>query len=837
MKKMGIRRIKYLIAILVMIITIPVNGQVTIGGDTDIDYTNPKDYMIAGITVSGIKYVDQSLIVMISGLNVGDEIEVPGTEITNAIKKLWDQGMFEEVQIRASKIQGKLIFLDIYLSERPKLSKFSFNGMKRNEIDNIRDDINLQKGDIVTQHLINRTNSIIKSYFIDKSFLNVEVSVRQETDTTASNSVILIIDVVKNNKVKIKEISFEGNSSLSEGKLKRLMKNTKQKNLFRIWKRSRYLEGGFNEDKAAIIARYNKEGHRDAAILTDSIYKTEDGNVNLVIKINEGPKYFFRNITWAGNTKYTNEQLNGILNIQRGDVYNQELLEQRLFMNAEGLDVSSLYLDDGYLFFNLTPVEIKIENDSIDLELRITEGKQAIIRTIIVNGNTRTNDYVILREIRTKPGELFSRADIIRTQQELAQLRYFNNQTLGLDYEPNPQEGTVDLEYQVEETSSDQIELSGGWGGGRVIGTLGVSFNNFSLRNIFKKDAWRPLPSGDGQKMSVRAQSYGLGYYNFSASFTEPWLGGKKPNAFTVTAYHSSFSNALAQDDPDRYSFKINGLVLMLGKRLRWPDDYFTLQLNASYQNYVLTNYTLIEAFNNGNANNLSMGVNLSRFAVDDPIFPMNGSELDLSLQFTPPYSLLNNKDYSTLGPEQKYKWIEYHKWKIKSSWYINLAGKLVLHTRAKMGFLGSYNDEIGVTPFERFYLGGDGLSGINQFDGREIIGMRGYNANNLNPRNSSGYVGGTIYNKYTMELRYPVSLNPMSTIYLMGYVEAGNAWDQYNKFNPFELRRTAGVGVRIFLPMFGLLGLDYAWGFDDIPGVHSGGTPIFHFSINGSID
>jgi outer membrane protein insertion porin family len=830
---------KYIILLIAALFII--NGsfaQISLGDEPAIDYTNPKTYFIGGITVSGANYVDQSLVIMLSGLTVGDPVEVPGLQITGAIRRLWGQGMFEEVNITATRIQGNIIFLDIYLSEKPKLSKFSVKGVKKNEVDKIREDIKLKAGDPVTDHLLMKTKQQIRKYFIDKGFLHVKVNHTQLPDTMVSNSVILTFDVEKGEKVKIGSLVFDGNDNISDLRMHWMMKNTRAKKTVKFWKKSRFLEQEFLDDKQIIIARYNKLGYRDAMITEDSTWFLPDGNMAIMLKINEGPRYYFRNITWVGNTKYSDKDLSTILSIQRGDVYNQSLLEKRLYMNNEGLDISSLYLDDGYLFFNLLPVELRVENDSIDLEIRISEGKQATISEVSVVGNTRTNDHVILREIRTRPGQLFSRSDIIRTQQELAQSKYFNNEKLGLDYDPNPQDGTVALEYQVEEASSDQIELSGGWGGGYVIGTLGVSFNNFSIYNMFKKGAWKPLPSGDGQKLAIRGSSYGLGYYNLSLSFTEPWLGGKKPNALSVTAYHSAFSNTLPKDDPKRYSFKINGLSVGLGKRLQWPDDYFTLYQNVSFQNYTLENYTLIDAFNNGNANNYSYGLTLTRNSTDDWIYPSKGSEFEFSTQLTPPYSLFTGKDYSSLDNEDKYKWIEYHKWKLKTSYYINLAGNLVLHTRAKMGFLGSYNNSIGITPFERFYLGGDGLSGINQFDGREIIGMRGYDASELNPRdNSSNVIGGTIYNKYSVELRYAITKNPMSTIYAMGYFEAGNAWANYSSFNPTDLRRTAGVGVRIFLPMFGVLGLDYAWGLDEIPGIHEKNKGMFHFSINNSID
>ena len=522
----------------------------------------------------------------------------------------------------------------------------------------------------------------------------------------------------------------------------------------------------------------------------------------------------------------------------KGDIYNQKVLDANLSFNPNGFDVSSLYLDDGYLFFQVNPVEVLVENDSIDLEIRIYEGKQARINKVTITGNTRTNDHVVIREIRTKPGQLFSRSDIIRTVRELAQLRYFNAETLEPVPKPNPVDGTVDIEYKVEENSSDQFELSGGWGGGYIVGTLGLSFNNFSTRKFFKKGAWRPLPSGDGQKLAIRAQSNGKYYQAYNLSFTEPWLGGKKPNAFSIGVYHSIQSNGLNKDDPSRSSIKIYGISIGLSKRLRWPDDYFILSQGLSLQNYSLDNYSGIGQLNfkNGYANSLSYNIGVARNSIDAPIYPRSGSEISLALQLTPPYSLFSNKDYSDVTDQEKYKWIEYHKWKFKVSYFLNVFDNLVLSTRFRFAFLGYYNKDVGYAPFERYYVGGDGLSGYS-IDSREVVGLRGYNNNSLTPRGPAGYIGATMYDKFTVEMRYPVSLNPNATIYMLGFLEAGNAWLEFDKFNPFSMHRSAGVGVRIFLPMFGLLGLDWGYGFDEIPNMPGANKGQFHFSINQSID
>ena len=579
-------------------------------------------------------------------------------------------------------------------------------------------------------------------------------------------------------------------------------------------------------------------GYRDAQIVSDSIQKNKNNTITVNISLAEGKKYYFRNIVWVGNTKYPNKTLDAILKVKKGDIYNQKMLDANLSFNPAGLDISSLYLDDGYLFFNVEPVETRVENDSIDLEIRIREGKQARINKVLVRGNTKTNDHVIIREIRTRPGQLFSRSDIIRTTRELAQLKYFDQEKIQPVPKPNPADGTVDIEYNVEETSSDQIELSGGWGYGRVVGTLGVSFNNFSLRHIFDKKSWGPIPSGDGQKLSIRLQSYGTGYVSYNVSFTEPWLGGKKPNSFSVSYFHSLYSNGLKKSDTARSSFVINGVVIGLGKRLQWPDDYFSIYHNISLQRYDLQKYTQIFSFSTGYSNNFSYGISISRNSVDAPIFPRQGSEVSLSLQITPPYSLFSDKNYKTMTDREKYKMIEYHKWKFYAAYNTKLFDNFVLNSRVKYGFLGMYNSDIGVTPFERFYIGGDGLSGYNNLDGRELVGLRGYANESVTPGYyTSSSKGGTIYSKYTLELRYPISLNPNSTIYAMTFLEAGNAWTKFKEFSPFDMKRSVGLGVRVFLPMFGVLGLDWGYGLDKIKGAPSASGGQFHFSINQSID
>jgi outer membrane protein insertion porin family len=840
-----------------------------------IDYANPKEYEIGGIEVSGTKYLDKSVLKLLSGLTVGDRIMVPGDQVAKAIENLWKQGLFSDISINAQKVVGDKIFFEFVLQERPRLSAFRFTGTKKSEEDDIREKIKLIKGKVVTEDLLLTTKNIVGDYYIDKGFLNTQVNIAEAPDATLPNNVVLTIAVNRKKKVKINQVIIHGNEKIAGGKLKRTMKETKEKNIFapfrnsdvvakniisaiaksdmngaidafekhlnenvklNIFKTSKYLESKYSEDKTNLITKYNSQGFRDATILRDSVYRVNDKEINIELWVEEGPKYYFRNITWTGNTKYTSDYLGKVLGIKKGDVYNQSALEANLLMNQASTDVSSLYLDDGYLFFDVKPVEILAENDSIDIEMRIREGKQARINKVTVVGNTKTNDHVILREIRTKPGMLFSRSDIIRSQRELANLGYFNSETLGVTPKPNPVDGTVDIEYKVEEKPSDQIELSGGWGAGRIVGTLGVSFNNFSMRNIFKKGAWQPLPAGDGQKLSLRVQSNGLFFQSYNASFTEPWLGGKKPNSLSFSVFHSVQSNGKPKSDATRQAIKITGGSVGFGTRLKWPDDFFTAYAEGIYQLYTLKNYPLIAGLLDGSSNNLSAKLTLSRNSISDPIYPQRGSKIVASLQMTPPWSAFGRDiDYS--DPASKYKWLEFHKTKFSYSWFQNLAGKLVMNVRTQFGFLGLYNRQLGLTPFERFYLGGSGLSGFS-LDGREIVALRGYGDNTLTPTNNQGsYTGGTIYNKYSLELRYPVSLNPSATIFGLAFLEAGDAYDKFDNFNPFGVKKSAGFGVRIFLPMFGLLGLDWGYGFDDIPGRPGSSGSNFHFSIGQTIE
>jgi len=812
-------------------------GQVGLG-EFDVDYRVPREFTVGGITVTGARNLDSKAIILFSGLSVGETISIPGEDISQAIKNLWKQKLFENIRIKATEVKGSEIFLNIELTERARLSRFKFEGISKGEAETLRDKINLIRGTIVNENLLTNTTNIIEDHYREKGYLDADAKISEVPDTLVANSEYLVIAVDKGDKVKIGNIDLYGVEKLNEKKLLRAMKKTKEKNFFRIFKRSKFIRDEYKRDLNNMLNAYNKEGYRNAKILNDSVYRNPNGTVGIDIRMREGNQFRFGKISWVGNTKYSSTKLSEILGIETGEIYDKEKFEGRLFMNPNGGDVSSLYLDDGYLAFQAIPVEKRVQNDTIDVEIRIYEGRQYRINRVIVKGNTKTSDHVIRREIRTKPGDLFSRSDIIRTQRELSQLGYFDPEAFNVNPIQNDQDGTVDVVYTVAERPSDQIELSGGWGAGRIVGTLGISLTNFSMRKVFQKGAWNPLPAGDGQRLSLRAQSNGRFFQSYNLSFTEPWLGGKKPNAFTVGFQHSVQTNGVtkkqAENGADRQALYITGGNVSLGKRLPWPDDYFQVLMGVSYLFYDIQNFgsrgaggTGIFAFQNGTSNNLSFIFNISRNSVFDPIFPRYGSNIRLNFKFTPPYSLWDGIDYA--GPitdQTRYKWAEYYKWKLVAEWYTELAPKLVLMTRSGFGFLGYYNRDKGISPFERFYLGGAALTGF-ALDGREIIALRGYDDLSLSPPE-----GANIVVKQTLELRYPLSLNPSATIFALGFLEAGNTYDGIENFDPFRIYRSTGLGVRIFLPMFGLMGLDYGWRFDDVPGRPAMPQGQFHFTI-----
>lgn len=801
------------------------------------DYAYPREYEIEKITVSGVKFLDASILVQLTGIKVGEKILIPGERITQSIEKLWSQGLFSDIKVTYTKIEGGKISLDYYFSERHRLSKLTFEGINRSETQDLLEKVNLINGSQVTENVINNVDRIIRDFFIDKGYLNIDVQISQLVDPKLPNSVRLNAKISKNEKVKIAEIFFVGNEVFTTEKLRREMKNTKKKN-WNIFKASKFIKADYLEDKKSVENFYNENGYRDFKFISDSISKISEDRINLFIKVFEGNKYYIRDIAWIGNTKFPSELLSTYLGMKKGDPYNKTKLEERLFIDEDA--VNSIYMDQGYLFAQIMPMEVRIENDSIDLEMRVYEGQPATIDKVIIRGNTKTNEHVIRRELRTNPGDLFSKTAIVRSARELAQLGHFDPEKIAPNPIPHQAEGTVDIEYELEERANDQFEISGGWGAGMLVGTVGLRFNNFSIRRIFDFKAWRPVPSGDGQTLSLRVQSNGKYYLSANISFVEPWFGGKKPNSFSFSAYISSQTNGRKKGDPSRQSLKVTGLSVGLGKRLKWPDDYFSWYNAINYQNYNLNNWNQYFIFSDGSSNNLSYTTMLSRnSAGPNPIYPTQGTNLSLSLQLTPPYSLFNDVDYSDpdMLDSEKYKWVEYHKWGFKSDWFITLAGnlnpsgrKLVLFARAQLGYLGFYNGNIGPSPFEGFDLGGDGMSGYNLY-GRDVIGLRGYENGSLTPI-VNGNKSGNVYEKIALELRYPISLAQSATVFALVYLEAGNAWYRIQDFNPFSLYKSAGVGLRAFLPMFGLLGIDWGYGFNPVPGFPNANGSQFHFVI-----
>jgi outer membrane protein insertion porin family len=799
-----------------------------------VDYTKPHQYTIAKLSVSGDTYLDKSIIIALGGLSQNQKITIPGDEINKAITSLWKQQLFSNVQIMVDSIQGENIYLRYNIKTRPRLNHWEFRGARKGNEKKLKDEVKLSTHDIVTEQLKSSAKQRIKAFYTGKGYPGATVEVEEQaTDPTfKSNTVNLIFKISEGKRTRINRIIITGNTAFTEQKLHTKMKKTKEFVWWNVFAPTKFEPDEYETDKGALMGFYHASGYKDARIISDTTYMVADNLMNIEIRINEGHKYYFNKITWSGNTKYASQDLNKILNIKKGDVYNPELLEKGLFINAGGLDVTSLYMDDGYLFFSVTPVETSVDHDSVNMEVRIFEGPQATINKVTVVGNTKTHDHVILRELRTKPGMKFSRTDIIRSQRDLSQLGYFDPEKMNVTPKPNPKDGTVDLEYTVAEKPSDQIELSGGYGAGTLVGVLGLSLNNFSVKNLFKNN-WQGYPSGDGQRISVRAQANGPQLQSYNISFTDPWFGGKKPNSLTVSAFYS------VQNYTGGQQLQSPGVSVGLGKRLEWPDNYFTLYHSVAYQYYAFKNYPLTNGFNTGYANNFSIKHILSRNSVDHPIYPTQGSIITLSLQWTPPYSLFTNKDYTDVSNQDKFKLLEFHKWKIAGQHYLPLdrQHKLVLQGLYEFGFIGLYNKEIGLTPFERYYVGGDGLTGF-YLDGREIIRLRGYaNASAVTPtiKDLSGNVidqGATIYNKFTMELRYPITKSDAATIYALVFAEGGNASLKFADYNPFTLQRSAGGGVRVFLPMFGLLGFDWGYGFDkDLStGNISGGH--FHFYI-----
>ena len=838
----------------------------------DITYSGtPKTYKLAGLTVTGIEGYEDYVLTGISGLTVGQELEVPGTAITDAVKRYWKHGLFSDVSISADSIVGDNIYLKIHLAPRPRISTINYNGLKKTEREDMEKKLGLLKGGQITPNMIDRAKILAKKYFEDKGYKNAEVFIRQRDDVAAKNQVILDIDVDKKEKLKVRSIIIDGDNQLGEKKIKGTLfskgafaKTHEAGKLANILKSKKFTPERWAEDKKNLITKYNEYGYRDAMIVKDSVWNVDPKHVDIYVKVDEGKKYYIRNIKWVGNTVYSTDYLSRLLDMKKGDVYNQTYLNKRLSQDEDA--VGNAYWNNGYLFYNLQPTEVNIVGDSIDLEMRITEGQQARINRVKINGNDRLYENVVRRELRTKPGDLFSKEALQRSARELASMGHFDPEAINPVPEPNYEDGTVDINYNLKQKSNDQVELSLGWGQTGVIGRVGLKLNNFSMANLFRRNREHRgiMPIGDGETLSLGAQTNGTYYQSYNAQYSTNWLGGKRPIQFSVgmsyskqtdvssNYYNSGYMNNYNNYrygygnynynsyenyyDPDKY-VKLFSVYAGWGKRLSWPDDYFTLSLQLQYQRYMLRNWQYF-IMSNGSANNLNLNIALNRTSTDNQLFPRRGSDFSVSLTITPPWSKWDHKDYAHLATDrnsptysqeqqEKYRWIEYHKWKFKARTFTALTSGqkcFVLMTRVEFGLLGSYNKN-KKSPFETYYMGGDGMSGYSTGYAEETIGLRGYENGSLTPYGAEGYA----YSRMSLELRYPFLLGN-TTIYGLGFVEAGNAWTETSKFNPFDMKRSAGLGVRIFLPMVGMMGIDWAYGFDKVFGTKGGSQ--FHFIL-----
>ena len=833
------------------------------GSDVMVDYNNPKKYIVGGVKLEGNEHFSQEQILQLAGLQKGMEVTVPSEDVTNIVKRLWGQRFFDDVSVVIDSIAPTrdTAFFKIAIIERPRVSRWTFSGVKSGEEKELLERLNFRRGGEFSDYVAKTSTDIIKRYYKEKGFYNVKVDVNTKRDSVIKSAIRVQFAVDKGQKVKIKKITFNGVENVKESKLVRSMKKTRDARLQNFFSSKKFQEKEYENDKRALLTAFNEAGFRDARIVKDTMYYIEPNRLQIDFDIDEGKRYYFRDITWTGNSVYSSENLNEVLKIGKGDVYDVVTMQKRLFGGGKQseYDVSKLYRDNGYLFFNLQPVEMTVEGDSVDVEMRISEGKPATLNNIVINGNDLTNERVIRRQVFTRPGYLFSQSDFERSIREIASMGQFDPEAImgegGYSIVPNPMNNTVDLVYNVTEKPSSQLELSGGWGGNTFVATVGVSFNNFSTRRFFDKTAWRPVPLGDAQNLSVRFQTNGTYYTSLSASFSEPWLFGKKPTSLNMSLYYTLQTNSYIYYNilnNDEY-MEVYGFAAGIGKRLKWPDNYFVLYNQLSWQTYRLQNWAYQFLFNTGISHNLSYTLSLSRTSTDQQIYPRTGSDFSVSLQLTPPYSLLRKTDHGLLDEDgnptkvdswkkidynyqtsqDRYKWIEYHKWSFKGAIYSKLIGDLVLMARAQFGYLGYYNRNWGYSPFEGFRVGGDGMSGYDTY-GSEIVSLRGYENYSLTPQamssyNSTGnYYAGNVYDKFTVELRYPVILQPQSTIYALLFLEGGNCWSDIRDFNPFQIKRSAGVGVRVFLPMIGLLGVDWGWGFDDPV---NGGSQ-FHFVI-----
>jgi outer membrane protein insertion porin family len=837
----------------------------------------PKKYEIADIKVEGVKNYEDYVLIGLSGLTVGQTVSIPGDDITGAIKRYWRHGLFSNVQITAEKIEDGKVWLKINLTQRPRISDIRYHGVKKSEKSDLEARLGLVKGSQITPNLVDRAKTLIKRYYDEKGFKNADVVISQKDDNSAENQIFVDVDIDKKEKIKVHEITINGNSAISDKKLKNAMKKTNEKGkLVNLFKAKKFINEKYEEDKQNIIDKYNEYGYRDAVIVSDTVWNHDDKTVNIRINVDEGDKYYLRNVTWVGNTLYPAEQLDFLLRMKKGDVYNQKLLNERLSTDDDA--IGNLYYNNGYLFYNLDPVEVNIDGDSIDLEMRIYEGRQATINKIKINGNDRLYENVIRRELRTRPGELFSREDLMRSMREIQQMGHFDPEQIKPDIQPDPVNGTVDIGYDLVSKANDQIEFSAGWGQTGVIGKLSLKFTNFSLANLLHpgKNHRGIMPQGDGQTLTISGQTNARYYQSYSVSFYDPWFGGKRPNSFSVSAFYSrqtdissqyynsayynnyynslysgysgygmyNYSNYNSYEnyyDPDK-SIQLWGLSVGWGKRLKWPDDYFTLSTELAYQRYILKDWAYFPV-TNGKCNNISLNITLARSSIDNPLFPRQGSDFSLSLQITPPFSLFDGKDYKSYynsdgtitqdNYNQLYKWIEYHKWKFKAKTYTALMDYtthpkcLVLMSRVEFGVLGHYS-KYKKSPFETFDVGGDGMTGYSTY-ATESIALRGYENSSL-----TYYSGqeGYAYTRLGLELRYPLMLETSTNIYVLGFIEGGNAWSDIKNINPFDMKRSAGVGVRIFLPMIGMMGIDWAYGFDKVNGSKEYGGSHFHFVL-----
>ncbi len=842
----------------IICLVIPLVCSLVSRGEDVVDYGGPsRKYTIADIKVYGATAYDDNIIIGFSGLGVGQQVSIPGDEITSAIKKFWKQGMFNDVKIVASKFEGDNVYLDIVLQQRPKITEITFKGCKKSEREDLEAQIGLTRGGQYTTNLEDQTRNVVTGYFQEKGFRNVAVRITTHPDNVDRNSVSVNIAVSKGEKVKVKHIYISGNERLSKRKLDKAMKKTnetgKLKNIFRTKK---FVQSLYETDKQNVIDYYNECGYRDAQIVADSVRPTpkKRDRVDVYLTVSEGDKYYIRSINWIGNTIYPTDELNRLLRVAPGDTYNAKLLQDRLVNDEDA--VSNLYQDNGYLFSNIEPVEVNVSNDSIDYEMRVYEGRQASINRVGINGNDRVYEHVVRRELRTKPGQLYSKGDIMRTMREIAQMGFFDPEKIVPDIQPDPENGTVDINYNLESKSSDQVEASLGYGATGLTGSLGLKFTNFAIQNVFKPSTYRIVPQGEGQTLSFRATTNGSYYTSFSGTFIDNWFRGRRPNQLSLSAFYSrqsgvsSRSNVYASNyysslyssssygtyyaydiDPDKY-IHIFGVSLGLGKRLSWPDDFFTLSTSVNYTRYNLKNWTYF-IMTDGSANNFNFDVTLGRSSIDNPIYTRTGSTFSIGCEFTPPYSLWDRRDFSKLSDSERYRWLEYHKWKLKSKIFTPLTPdqKLVLMMRADYGYLGYFNSD-RKSPFGTFYVGGDGMSGSYSTYSTEVIGLRGYASGSLTPYTSTGGYNGNLYTRLTMEIRYPLVLSGSTTIFALAFVEGGNCWDAFDKFNPFSLKRSAGVGVRLFLPMFGLMGVDWGYGFDEVKQTPSYSGSHFSFVI-----